>query len=66
MFEFLEYSFNFSIVVLRTKSNLAFYHVKCNGRFLSSFNGLESEISRTFLDFLHLGHEFFVISGHGT
>ena len=29
-------------------------------------NGLESEISRTFLDFLHLWHEFFVISGHGT
>ena len=30
------------------------------------FNGLETKISRTFLDFLHLGHEFFVISGHGT
>ena len=29
-------------------------------------NGLETKISRTFLDFLHLGHEFFVISGHGT
>ena len=28
-------------------------------------NGLETKISRTFLDFLHLGHEFFVISGHG-
>ena len=35
---------------------------------LSGFskNGLETKISRTFLDFLHLGHEFFVISGHGT
>ena len=33
---------------------------------LESFNGLETKISRTFLDFLHLGHEFFVISGHGT
>ena len=31
-----------------------------------SANGLETKISRTFLDFLHLGHEFFVISGHGT
>ena len=31
-----------------------------------TYNGLESEISRTFLDLLHLGHEFFVISGHGT
>ena len=31
-----------------------------------SLNGLETKISRTFLDFLHLGHEFFVISGHGT
>ena len=30
------------------------------------YNGLETKISRTFLDFLHLGHEFFVISGHGT
>ena len=29
-------------------------------------NGLETKISRTFLDFLHSGHEFFVISGHGT
>ena len=29
-------------------------------------NGLETKISRTFLDFLYLGHEFFVISGHGT
>ena len=29
-------------------------------------NGLETKISRTFLDFLHLGHEFIVISGHGT
>ena len=29
-------------------------------------NGLETKISRTFLGFLHLGHEFFVISGHGT
>ena len=29
-------------------------------------DSLESEISRTLLDFLHLGHEFFVISGHGT
>ena len=29
-------------------------------------NGLETKISRMFLDFLHLGHEFFVISGHGT
>ena len=29
-------------------------------------NCLETKISRTFLDFLHLGHEFFVISGHGT
>ena len=29
-------------------------------------NGLETKISRTFLDFLHLGHEFFAISGHGT
>ena len=28
-------------------------------------NGLETKISTTFLDFLHLGHEFFVISGHG-
>ena len=33
---------------------------------ISSLNGLETKISRTFLDFLHLGHEFFVISGHGT
>ena len=33
---------------------------------LSFLNGLETKISRTFLDFLHLGHEFFVISGHGT
>ena len=29
-------------------------------------NGLETKIWRTFLDFLHLGHEFFVISSHGT
>ena len=29
-------------------------------------NGLETKISRTFLDFLYLGHEFFVILGHGT
>ena len=29
-------------------------------------NGLETKISRTFLDSLHLGHEFFVISGHET
>ena len=29
-------------------------------------NGLETKISRTFVDFLHLGHEFFFISGHGT
>jgi len=32
---------------------------------LDAMNGLETKISRTFLDFLHLGHEFFVISGHG-
>jgi len=31
-----------------------------------ALNGLETKISRTFLDFLQLGHEFFVISGHGT
>ena len=31
-----------------------------------TYNGLESEISGAFLDFLHLGHEFFVISGHVT
>ena len=30
------------------------------------YNGVETKISRTFLDFLHLGHEFFVILGHGT
>ena len=29
-------------------------------------NGLETKISRTFLDLLHLGHGFFVMSGHGT
>ena len=29
-------------------------------------NGLETKISKKFLDFLHSGHEFFVISGHGT
>ena len=29
-------------------------------------NGLETKISRTFVDFLHLGHEFSFISGHGT
>ena len=34
--------------------------------FGSATNGLENKISRAFLDFLHLGHEFFVISGHGT
>ena len=34
--------------------------------FRLTLNGLETKISRTFLDFLHLGHEFFVISGHGT
>ena len=28
-------------------------------------NGLETKLSRTFLDLLHLGHEFFIISGHG-
>ena len=33
---------------------------------MNALNGLETKISRTFLDFLHLGHEFFVISGHGT
>ena len=32
---------------------------------LMALNGLETKISRTFLDFLHLGHEFFVIAGHG-
>ena len=26
----------------------------------------QTKISRKFLDFLHSGHEFFVISGHGT
>ena len=35
-------------------------------RHLSPRNGFETKISRTFLDFLHLGHEFFVISGLGT
>ena len=29
-------------------------------------NGLETKISRTIVDFLHLGHEFSFISGHGT
>ena len=33
---------------------------------IRDFNGLETKISRTFLDLLHLGHEFFVISGNGT
>ena len=33
--------------------------------FIDKENGLETKISRTFLDLLHLGHEFFVISGHG-
>ena len=33
---------------------------------MHDFNGLETKISRTFLDFLDLGHEFYVISGHGT
>ena len=33
---------------------------------ITPHNGLETKISRTFLDFLHLGHEFFVILGHGT
>ena len=33
---------------------------------ISSLKGLETKISRTFLDFLHLGHEFFAILGHGT
>ena len=37
------------------------YHV-----FLAVNNGLETKISRKFLGFLHSGHEFCVISGHGT
>ena len=35
------------------------YYLKCE-------NGLETKISRTFVDFLHLGHEFSFISGHET
>ena len=43
------------------------HKVLCNAiEYLSNKNGLETKISRTFLDFLHSGHEFFVISGHGT
>ena len=43
------------------------FSVECvSCRFCVGMNGLETKISRTFLDFLHSGHEFFVISGHGT
>ena len=48
----------------RKKSTKTF-HTQLDPRW-PDLNGLETKISRMFLDFLHLGHEFFVISGHGT
>ena len=47
------------------KTNL-FRQMEKGFRFLLCPNGLETKISTTFLDFLHLGHEFFVILSHGT
>ena len=58
------------IIDLITEDHSGFIKNRCisdNIRTLDSAvkNGLETKIWRTFLDFLHLGHEFFVISGHG-
>ena len=58
---FLQFDWLRAVVI---QLNLKCLHVKITN--LLQINGLETKISRTFLDFLHSGHEFFVISGHGT
>ena len=59
---------NFKFDILKTFSDPSgryiVYDIKTDEK-LFTLNDLETKISRTFLDFLHLGHEFFVISGHG-
>ena len=51
-------------VVKLTPEDGSFVHRFKNLQVYSK-NGLETKISRTFLDFLHVGNEFFFISGHG-